>query len=54
MEVLRTPESCFSNLAGFPFGPQYVDVTASDTRALRMHYVDEGPSDGQPDCASAR
>ena len=48
MEVLRTPESCFANLAGFPFGQNYVDVAAGDTKPLRMHYVDEGPSDAPP------
>lgn len=48
MEVLRTPDSRFENLAGYPFAPHYVDVTASDTDNLRMHYVDEGPADGSP------
>nr|WP_231744785.1 haloalkane dehalogenase [Mycobacterium sp. IS-1590] len=46
MDVLRTPDDRFENLAGYPFAPHYVDVTASDTEAVRMHYVDEGPSDG--------
>jgi haloalkane dehalogenase len=31
---------------GYPFAPHYVDVFASDTGAVRMHYVDEGPDDG--------
>jgi haloalkane dehalogenase len=48
MDVLRTPDSRFENLAGYPFAPHYLDVKASDTDALRMHYVDEGPSDGSP------
>jgi haloalkane dehalogenase len=48
MEVLRTPESRFENLAGYPFAPQYLAVAASDTQPLRMHYVDEGPADGPP------
>jgi haloalkane dehalogenase len=48
MEILRTPESRFDNLAGYPFAPHYVDVAASDTDKLRMHYVDEGTSDGPP------
>lgn len=47
MDVLRTPDDRFTNLAGYPFAPHYVDVTASDTGALRMHYVDEGPHDGK-------
>jgi haloalkane dehalogenase len=48
MEVVRTPDSRFENLAGYPFAPHYVDVAASDTDNLRMHYVDEGPSRGSP------
>jgi haloalkane dehalogenase len=41
--VLRTPESSFANLPGYAFGPHYVEIGG-----LRMHYVDEGPLDGQP------
>jgi haloalkane dehalogenase len=48
MDVLRTPDSRFENLAGYPFAPHYLDVAASDTQPLRMHYVDEGPADGLP------
>ena len=44
MKVLRRPESRFEGLEDYPFAPNYVDV--ADT--LRMHYVDEGPSDGPP------
>ncbi|MBL7325714.1 haloalkane dehalogenase, partial [Escherichia coli] len=46
MDVLRTPDSRFEHLVGYPFAPHYVDVTAGDTQPLRMHYVDEGPGDG--------
>ncbi len=42
------PDSHYTNLAGYPFDPHYVDVTAADTPALRMHYLDEGPRDGAP------
>lgn len=42
MNVLRTPDSRFENLPDYPFSPNYVDVDG-----LRMHYVDEGPSNGQ-------
>jgi haloalkane dehalogenase len=48
MDVLRTPDSRFVNLHGYAFEPHYADVAASDTDSLRMHYVDEGPSDGSP------
>lgn len=43
MDVLRTPDERFSNLPRFPFAPHYVEI-----RSLRMHYVDEGPRDGEP------
>lgn len=48
MDLLRTPDARFANLTGYPFEPNYVDVTAPDSPAVRMHYVDEGPRDGAP------
>jgi haloalkane dehalogenase len=48
MDVLQTPDSRFEKLPGYPFAPHYHDVAASDTDKMRMHYVDEGPSDGPP------
>ncbi len=51
MDLLRTPDECFANLPGFDFEPHYVDVPASQDKGeggeLRMHYIDEGPADGQ-------
>ncbi len=47
MDFLRTPDSFFRDI-GFDFEPHYVDVSASDGTALRMHYIDEGPQTGQP------
>ena len=37
MEILRTPDSRFRDLPGYPFAPHYTDVDG-----LRIHYVDEG------------
>lgn len=48
MDVLRTPVSRFENLEGYPFVANYVNVTARDTRPVRMHFLDEGPDDGPP------
>src|SRR5688500_17662927 len=48
MDVVRTPESRSDNLPGYPFEPHYVEVEASDTDGVRMHYVDVGPRDGPP------
>lgn len=41
--VLRTPEERFTNLPGYPFAPNYVEIDG-----LRIHYVDEGPRDAPP------
>ncbi len=46
MDFLRTPDSRFDGLQGYPFRPHYLDVTAPGTPSLRMHYLDEGPRDG--------
>ncbi len=43
MNILRTPDERFANLPGYAFEPHYVDVAG-----LRMHYIDEGPSDAAP------
>ncbi|MEY8015623.1 haloalkane dehalogenase [Mycobacterium servetii] len=48
MHVLRTPDSRFENLEGYPFVANYLEVTVRDTRPLRMHYLDEGPIEGPP------
>ena len=44
MAVLRTPDSRFANLPGYPFAPHYVDLAKAIGRSgeARMHYVDEG------------
>jgi haloalkane dehalogenase len=51
MDVLRTPDERFDNLPHFPFEPHYIDVGGNvDSGAgatLRMHYLDEGPADGE-------
>ncbi len=41
-EVVRTPDSQFENLPDYEFEPNYVEVAG-----YRIHYVDEGPRDGQ-------
>jgi haloalkane dehalogenase len=43
MTALRTPDDQFENLPDYPFEPHYVDVAG-----LRMHYVDEGPTEAKP------
>ena len=46
MEYQRTPDERFESLDGYPFAPHYTQVPA-DGGDLRMHYVDEGSSDGE-------
>jgi haloalkane dehalogenase len=43
MKILRTPEKRFENLTDYPFKPHYIEVDG-----IRIHYVDEGPSDANP------
>ena len=47
MDILRTPDERFVDLPDFPFAPNYAEVDAGDGSRLRIHYLDEGPSDGQ-------
>ena len=43
MKTLRTPDERFENLPDFDFEPHYVRIDG-----LRLHYVDEGPENGDP------
>ena len=47
MDFNRTSDHRFDNLPDYPFKPNYVDVDDTEGGKLRMHYVDEGPKDGQ-------
>ncbi len=42
MDVMRTPDERFEGLSGFPFAPNYIEVTSGNSGSLRMHYIDEG------------
>src|ERR1700759_986067 len=46
MKTLRTPDERFASLPDFPFAPHYVNVSDGDGGTLRVHYLDEGPADG--------
>ena len=47
MPILRTPDDCFENLPGYPFQPNYSQLSFNSDSNLRLHYVDEGPKDGK-------
>ncbi len=44
MKTLRTPDQRFENLPGYAFAPNYSEVSDGEGGALRIHYVDEGPT----------
>ena len=46
MKILRTPVKYFANIKGYPFDPIYTDIFADDGTEIRIHHIDEGPSDG--------
>lgn len=47
MEIIRTEDSRFTGLAGYGFEPHFLELGSEEDGALRMHYLDEGPSDGE-------
>ena len=50
MKSLRTPDERFADLPGYAFAANYVEVSDQDAEnpggTLRVHYLDEGPTDG--------
>jgi haloalkane dehalogenase len=46
VQTLRTPDDRFDGLPGYDFEPHYVEVDDSEGGTLRVHYLDEGPADG--------
>jgi haloalkane dehalogenase len=48
MDILRTPDARFADLADFPFAPHYAEIANAGGPALRLHYLDEGPPDAAP------
>jgi haloalkane dehalogenase len=47
VKILRTPDSRFDALTDFPFEPHYVEIQDPALGPLRVHYLDEGPRDGE-------
>jgi len=48
LKYLRTPDERFTNLLDFDFSPNYIELDDTEGGRLRMHYLDEGPSDAAP------
>jgi haloalkane dehalogenase len=47
VQTLRTPDERFVGLTGYGFVPNYVEVADDEGGTLRVHYLDEGPTDGE-------
>ncbi len=47
MRVIETPDERFSNLKDYRFEPNYLEVNDGEGAKLRVHYLDEGPADGE-------
>ena len=45
-DAVRTPDSAFFALPGYPWEPNYISDLPS-LNGLRMHYLDEGPADAK-------
>ncbi|MEI6453181.1 MAG: haloalkane dehalogenase [Actinomycetes bacterium] len=48
MKITRTPDERFVGLPDFAFEAHYAEVPSGDGGVLRVHYLDEGPSDAAP------
>src|SRR5690606_4874637 len=48
MDTVRTPDHRFADLPDYPFAPHYAEIPDGAGGTLRMHYLDEGPSDAAP------
>jgi len=46
MDTVRTPDDRFTDLPGYPFEPHYAELPDGDSGTLRVHYLDEGRSNG--------
>ncbi len=45
-DALRTPDSAFADLPGYPWAPHYLSELPA-LAGLRLHYLDEGPRDAR-------
>ncbi len=46
MKFLRTPDERFTELADYPFATNYRQIADGEGGELRLHYLDEGPTEG--------
>ena len=48
MQILRTADEHFTDLAEFPYAPKYCEVSDQDGGTLRMAWVEDGPAHAEP------
>jgi haloalkane dehalogenase len=48
MQTLRTPDERFADLPHFGYEPHFTQVPDQDGGSLRMAWVEDGPTDGEP------
>jgi len=46
LQFLTTPEHCFQQIPDFHYPPHYLQVNDNEGGSLKLHYIDEGPKDG--------
>lgn len=46
LQFLTTPEHCFEQITDFCYPPHFLQVDDNEGGSLNLHYVDEGPKDG--------
>ncbi len=46
MQIIKTDPARFADIPDFPFAENWVEIDLGDGHKGRMHYLDEGPSDG--------
>ncbi len=45
IKALRAPDECFCDLPNWPWAPNYTEGLSTLDKALRLHFIDEGPKD---------
>ena len=48
MQALRTPDDRFDALPDYPFAANHLQLDDGKDGSLRLHYLDEGPSQADP------
>jgi haloalkane dehalogenase len=46
LQFLTTPEHCFEQITDFHYSPHFLQVDDNEGGSLQLHYIDEGPKDG--------